>query len=304
MPLVDGLYLNQYVSPKLLEDFRNYNDDFIGVIPRAPQGALSADGIKFNKLVNNVGFLVNNTGDFTAASMAGKKGLIEWDKFDTTPTQVTDLEIRALPFDKRSEVRVKHTESWKIGYRDYVLNKLAPYQAGTGMIVLRTSGATVGGRKRLTYNDLIDFESKVNSLNLFDKSQLYLTLCAEHQNDLKFDKAGTNNNRDAISINPATGEISRFYKLKIFENNFAPKYTAGGVLKAAGAAAVAGDQEASVFFYAPNAVQHLESIKILYKPETIDTKSADPTSEFRLQSYGLCDKVQDYGFGAIISENV
>lgn len=304
MNLVDGNYLNQYVAPKLLEDFRNYNNDFVGVIPPAPKEALSADGIRFNKLINNVGFLINNVDPFAATSMAGKKGIIEWDKLDTTPTKVTDAEIRYLPFDKRSTVRVKHTESWIVGYRDYVLNKVAPYQAAHGMIVLRTSGATTtNGRKRLTYNDLIDFESKINELNLLNPDKLYLTLCAAHQNDLKLDQAGTQNNRDFIRIDKTTGAINGFLKLKIFENNAAPIYTSAGVLKARGAAAAAGDQAASVFFYADSMVQHIESVKILYKPETIDTTNADPTSEFRLQSYALVEKTQDYGFGALISEN-
>lgn len=304
MNLVDGNYLNQYVAPKLLEDFKNYQDDFIGVIPKAPTEALTADGIKFNKLINNVGFLVNNTANFTATAMAGKKGLIEWDKLDTTPTKVTDKEIRALPYDKRSEVRKKHSESWMIGYRDYVMRKLAPVEAGVGMVMLRTTGATTAnGRKRLTYADLIEFESKINELNLRMPDKLYLILCSYHQNDLKLDNAGTNNNRSAIAIDPQTGAITRFYKLKIFENNAAPVYTAAGVLKAVGAAPAVGDQEASIFFYGDNVVTHVESVKILYKPETTDTTNADPTSEFRLQSYGLCDKVQEYGFGALISAN-
>ncbi|MBD3748516.1 MAG: hypothetical protein IE931_03375 [Sphingobacteriales bacterium] len=304
MNLVDGNYLNQYVAPKLLEDFRNYKNDFIGVIPRAPQEALTADGIKFNKLINNVGFLINNVDPFAATVMAGKKGIIEWDKLDTTPTKVTDAEIRYLPFDKRSTVRVKHTESWIVGYRDYVLNKIAPYEAATGMIVLRTTGAAdANGRKRLTYNDLIDFESQINLLNLMNPDKLFLTLCSQHQNDLKLDKAGTQNNRDFIRMDKDSGAITGFLKLKIFENNAAPIYTAAGVLKAQGAAPAVGDQAASVFFYGDSMVQHVESVKILYKPETIDTTNADPTSEFRLQSYALCEKTQDYGFGALISEN-
>ena len=74
-------------------------------------------------------------------------------------------------------------------------------------------------------------------------------------------------------------------------------------LKARGSIREAGDQYASIFFYSPNTVYHLENLKILYKPEYQDTNNADPTSEFRLQGYGLCNKKQEYGFGAVISDN-
>lgn len=309
MPLVDGLYLNTYVAPQLLTEYRNFNDDFLGVIPNAPQDAVSADGIKFNKLINNVKFLVNNTQNFTPESMNGQKGLIEWDKFDTTPTKVTDAEARALAFDKRSEVRKKHGDAFKIGYRDYILNKLAPKKAASGMVVLRTTGENVAipgknyGRKMLTFNDLLDFEAQITELGLLNVNELYLILNAQHQADLKKDKAGTSNNREAITINPQTGAISRFYKLKIFENNAAPVYSAAGNLKAQGALAEDGDQSSSVFFSGENTIKYLNTIKLLYKPEITDTTNADPTSEFRQQAYGLCDKVQEYGFGALISGN-
>jgi hypothetical protein len=302
MELIDGLHLNTYVAPQLLEEFRNYNDDFMAVLPGAPEGAISADGIRMNKLINNVGFLVNNENDFVAKKMLGKKGLVEWDKLDTEPTKVDDADVRALPFDLRNEVRVKHSEAWKIGSRDYVLRKLAPAAAAAGMPILRATGANDGtGRLRLTFADLIKYYTTIGLLNLPQSDKLNLTLCPDHQQDLLLQQSETSNYRDGIVINKETGKLERFYKLKIWENNAAPVYTAAGALKAQGAVAVAGDRAASIFFYAPNTVWHVDSVKILYSPETTDTKSADPTSEFRLQSYALCDKTQNYGFGALLS---
>lgn len=303
MELISGLYLNKFVAPQLLPDFQNYNDSFLNAIPAAPRGAITADGLRANKLVNNVAFRVNNTDAFTPTSVAGQNGVIPWDKLDTTPSMVTDAEVRALSFDKRAEVRVLHEQSFRVGYRDYILHKLAPQLAAAGMRVMRTTGATVAGRKRLTFNDLIEFESWVNTLNLSEVDKLFLILSSEHQNDLKLDIAGTNNNRQAIRINPQTGEINGFYKLQIFENNASPLYDEDGALKPRGSVKAAGDQFASTFFYGPNTVKHLNSLKFLYKPEDQDTRSADPTSEIRLQVYGLADKTQKYGFGAIVSDN-
>lgn len=302
--LVDGLYLQQYVAPGLLLEFRNYNDEFISVLRRAPKEAINTDGIRFNKLINNVGFLVNNTEEFVAKKMNGKKGIVLWDKFDTEPTLVDDAEIRGLAFDKRAEVRIKHTESFQIGVRDYVMQKLAPAADAAGMPVLRTTGADDGtGRLRLKYVDLIKYYGVLETLNLNNAAGWNMTLCDVHKQDLMMEKAETNNYREGIEIDPATGQLKRFYKIKIWENNQAPVYTAAGALKAAGAVAVAGDQKGSIFFYSENTVYHIESLKLLYKPENQDTESADPASKFRIQTYGLCDKTQEYGFGALVSGN-
>ncbi len=301
--LVDGLWLEQYVDPQLLEDFKNYKDDFIGVLKRPNPAAIDKDGIKFNKLINNVDFHVNKGDDFVAQAMVGKKGLVEWDKLDTSPTKVTDAELRAMAFDKEAAVRVEHTNTWKIGVRDYAMQKLAPTQHVAGkMPVVITTGATIIGRKRLTYDDLIRFIIELENLNLKDTSAWYMILCDHHRADLLFDRSATNNHRDIV-IDPVTGMLKSFYKLKFFENNQAPYYNAAGVLKSQGAVPIATDQKASVFFYAPNTVYHIENVETLYKPRKQDTRNSDPTSELRLHSYGLCAKKQEHGFGAIVSAN-
>lgn len=308
--LIDGLYLNQFVAPQLLKEFKNYNDKFIAALGAAPQGAITADGLRQNKLINNVGFYVNNTAPFTAKSMTGKKNIIPWDKLDTDPTKVNDAEIRSLAFDKRAEVRVKHSQAWRIGVRDYVMNKLAPSEHVSGaMPVIRTSGAVVNGRKRMTFQDLINFYNEIELLNLISDDTeegvnfWNMILNMEHRADLMLDKAGTANHRDNLEFDKVTGEIKRFYKMRMWENNAAPLYSSTGDLKARGSIREAGDQYGSVFFYSPNTVHHVNSVKILYKPEHTDTTNADPESEFRLQAYGLTDKTQEYGFGTIVSDN-
>jgi hypothetical protein len=308
--LIDGLYLNQYVAPQLLKEFKNYNDKFIAALGTVPDGAVTADGLRQNKLINNVKFYVNNTAKFTAKSMTGQNNIIPWDKLDTDPTKVNDAEIRSLAFDKRASVRVKHSQTWKIGVRDYVMNKLAPSEHVSGaMPVLRTTGPVVNGRKRLTFEDLINFYNEIELLNLISDgteevpNSWNFILNTEHRADLMADEAGTTNHRRNLEFDSQTGEFKRFYKLRMWENNAAPLYSATGDLKARGSVREAGDQSASVFFYAPNTVHYVNSVKILYKPETIDTENADPESEFRLQSYALSDKTQEYGFGALVSGN-
>lgn len=72
--------------------------------------------------------------------------------------------------------------------------------------------------------------------------------------------ANTNNHRGNIEFDSNTGELKRFYKFRMWENNDTPLYSATGDLKARGSVQEAGDQKASVFFYSPNTVYHLEKL--------------------------------------------
>jgi hypothetical protein len=299
-----GNWLNQYVAPQLLVEFKNYKDDFIGVLKGAPKAAVTADGLRFNKLINNVGFFVNNTAEFTAKKMTGAKVFVEWEKYDTDPTEVDDAEIRALNYDKRHEVRIKHTEAFKMGIRDHVIWKLAPNDdTNANMPVVRTTGANDGtGRLRLTFENVVEYLERVKKLNLPDGNSLYIVLSPEHVTDLILDKNSAKFFSDKkIFFDQETGKVRSIMGFKFFENNAVLAYNSDNEKKAKGAVLTSTDRVASLFFYAPNTVYHLESTKILYKPETIDTKSADPKSEFRTQTYGIVDRVQDYGFGAIVS---
>ncbi|MFV0501270.1 MAG: hypothetical protein ACK5MH_06755 [Bacteroidales bacterium] len=300
----DGNWLNQYVAPQLLQEFKNYKDDFIGVLPGVPVQALTADGVRLNKLINNVGFRVNNTDAFVAKKMDGKKIFVEFEKYDTEPTSVDDAEIRAIGYDKRNEVRKKHAESFKLGIRDHVLWKLAPSVSDNpDMPVMRTTGADDGtGRKRLTFADLVKYLEKVKALNLPNENEFYMVLCPEHSTDLILDRDSAAYFADkSIFFDMQTGKVKSVMGFKFFENNAVLAYDNAGNKKAKGAALISTDRRASLFFYAPNTFYHIEKVKILYKPETTDTKSADPTSEFRTQTYGIVDRIEDIGVGALVS---
>lgn len=103
-------------------------------------------------------------------------------------------------------------------------------------------------------------------------------------------------------LDPATGKPRGFMGLKFFENNDTPYYNYTTLKKIAETATPAStDFQASTFFYAPNTYYHINSVKSLFKPETLDTRSASPTSEYRTQTYGIVDRIEDYGIGAIVS---
>jgi hypothetical protein len=299
-----GQWLNQYVAPQLLQEFKNYKDDFIAVLKGVPAAAVTADGVRWNRLINNVNFYVNNGSEFTPKKMTGEKVFVEWEKYDTDPTAVDDAEIRYLAYDKRSEVRVKHAEAMKLGIRDHVMWKLAPANStNANMPVIRTAGADDGtGRLRLTFENVVTYLETVKKLNLPNQGELYMVLCPEHVTDLILDNNSARFFSDRqIFYDMETGKVRSIMGFKFFENNAVLAYDATGAKKPKGAVLTETDRVASLMFYAPETVYHIENVKILYKPETQDTRSANPTSEFRLQTYGLVDRRRDIGFGAIIS---
>ncbi len=299
-----GQWLNQYVAPQLLQEFKNDKADFLGVLKGVPKAALTADGVRWNKLINNVGFFVDNTGDFTAKKMTGEKVFVSWEKYDTDPTAVDDAEIRYLAYDKRNEVRIRHAAAMKRGLRDHVMWKLAPADAtNANMPVIRTTGEDDGtGRLRLTFKDTVMYLEKVKKLNLQNMDELFMVLCPEHVTDLILDNNSARFFSDKqIYFDVATGKVRSIMGFKFFENNAVLAYDSTGAKKPKGSILGATDRVASLMFAAEETVYHIEGVKILYKPETQDTRSADPTSEFRLQTYGLVDRRRDYGFGAIVS---
>ena len=303
-----GAHLKELLEPMLVKEFKNDKDDFIGRLKKAPKAAIDTDGIKMNKLVGNVTVEINANqavGEvFTPTQMPTEKGFIPWDNVDTHPTFVNDEEARALPFDKRAEVRVEHMAALKRGVRDYVLHKYAPADdTDANLPVLRTTGDVINGRKRLTLQDLIEFRTKMAQLNLLDSDhELICVLNPLHVEDLSLSRINLSD-FGAKVVDIKDGKLRRFFGFNMFENNACPFYAADNTKKAIGATTIGTDQQASVIIYRPVTVFHRENVKVLYKPETLDTRNVSPQSEFRLKSYLLAESRLDIGHGAIVSDN-
>ncbi len=213
---------------------------------------------------------------------------------------MTDEELRALTYDKRALVKVGHMIAIKRKTRDYAINKLAPSD-GTNplMPVMRSTGAIVDGRNRLTWDDVIKYKGLFGPLNLPD-TDLDFILSSEHETDLLLDGVAGQAFRN-VFYNNTNAEFNKFLGFNFWKNNKNNIYDAGGNLKSDGAVMEVSDRNASLVFHSDNTVFHREKMKALYKPETTDTRSASPTSEFRLQGHLVCEKKQEIGFGSIIS---
>jgi hypothetical protein len=290
-----GQWLNRFVAPQLLRELKDYKGDVIAILKGAPAAAVTADGIRRNKLLNNVEFRVNNTADFTATKMNGEKVFVEWEKYDTTPTEVDDAEIRYLAYDKRAEVRVRHTEKMKEGLVKHALHKLCPDNASNAkMPVMKTTGAVTGGRKRATFKDLVEYLQLVKAIGDLEPTQLYMALCSDHVTDFILDRdaAAWFASKD-VFFDPVSGKLRSFMGFKFLEPMFANAFDASLNKKAKGAVLAAGDRYASTLIYAPNTVYHIEGVKVLYSPET----------GLSVQACGMIARIKDCGMGALVSAN-
>lgn len=305
--LQTNLYLNKYLDPQLLIDRRNFRDDFLATLGSVPQAARTADGVRRNKLINNVQFKVNNNSNFTPQAVDGKNLIVPWEKFDTTPTLVTDVEMRYLPFDKMNAIRKLHDDCFKNGMLKHAMYKLCPADntKPADMPVMKTTGENDGtGRLRLTYADLVNFATAVKKWNMPIANQLYMILSPQHTADLLLDPNASKFFYDrSFYADPKTGKILGFMGIKFFENNDTPYYTVSTLARVAEGTTTSDetDFQASIAYYAPNTYYHIEGVMSLYKPMETDTRNKDPQAEYRQRTWGIVDRIEEFGVAAIVS---
>ncbi len=151
--LVDRNHLNRYVRPQLIYDLKNYEDTFTGFLGKVNRGAVTADGVSINKLINDIQVKtgLDPTATLNPRQLAGKKGVIPWMNFTTETLYFTKEELRALSFDKHSEGRKLLKEAVLNAILQHTLHDISPAQDGANTPVVETSGEDDGsGRKMLT----------------------------------------------------------------------------------------------------------------------------------------------------------
>ena len=188
-------------------------------------------------------------------------------------------------------------------YRDYVLHNLAPADSSDAKLpVLRTTGADDGtGRRRLIVDDLITYQKMLRSINLDQESEdWYIRLSNEHVTDLLIDTKSNQTFRDLNHKTPS-GEMMNVYGFKFFRGNHQILFATGGAKKAIGAAAIATDRNASIFWTPAMVTKSIGMVTAHLNPMSQDTRSNPPKEEFRLTGYIQAQLKHETGTGAIVS---
>ena len=242
------------------------------------------DVIHFTEMGGDPNVLVNNTSyplGITALPDADKP--ISLDKFDTEATPVTDDELHALSYDKMRSVQERHRDALREKIAEKAIHAIAPDVNGEGVPVIKTTGASDGTRKKMTYNDILALKRQFDNMRVPQKDRI-LVLCSDHVNDLleteqKF--------KDHYNINQTEGKICRMYGFEIYEYDGTPYYTMNtGKKKAWGATSDAGDARASVAFYAGRVMKAYGSTSFYHSDAKNDPLYHRSLVNFR--QWGIC----------------
>jgi hypothetical protein len=286
---------NTIVVAELLKQFKDMNDDFLGEI-KSMDDKVNNDVINFNEIGADPDVLIDNTiYPIASAQRTDDNRPVSLHKFDTKNTTITEDELFALGYDKKSSVLQSHRDALKLSVLRLGAHSLAPASDTLNTPVLQTTGASIGGRKRITMEDIISFKDKCDKLQIPMGSRV-LVLSSTHANDIILIDQSF---RDRYNSTETGKLISRLYGFKIFESIHTPVYSPAYAKKAYGALAAGTDKEASVFFSTLNAMKATGSAKMFYADAAQDPEMRESKVGFRM--YNIVSPVTVKGIGAIVS---
>ncbi|MCE9539933.1 MAG: hypothetical protein K8R85_12045, partial [Bacteroidetes bacterium] len=251
--------LNSVIIAELRKQFKDMDASFLNPI-KSFDDKVNNDIINFNEIGADPAVLVDNvTYPIAVNGRTDDKIPVSLHKFDTENTKITDDELQALPYDKKSSVMMSHKEALMRTYLKLGAHSLAPAADAVSTPVFKTTGATVGLRKRLKVEDLVAYKELIDALEIPIEMR-HLVLSSAHVNDLLLIDQTF---RDRYYNTESGKIIKNIYGFNIFESLHTPKYVGTTYAKKAfGAAAAATDINSSVFFSNLNAMKAIGSISM------------------------------------------
>lgn len=235
------------------------------------------------------GLLIDNTTyPISAATRTDTPKQLVLRTLDTESTIVRNLEAMESSYNKMESVVIGHRNSIRKGSIKLALHGWAPASNTTYTPVLSASGSLVGGRRLLTFEDILDMTSKMELLDV-DLASLAICLHPYHKADLK--KADMKLYKDMIS----TGDI---FGLKLFTNSQTPRFNAStGARVAYGAAAAETDTIASTIWSKDEVMRADGDVDVFAKYKDPDQKGDVINFQKRFVALPLRNKI----LGAIYS---
>jgi len=175
-------------------------------------------------------------------------------------------------------------------------HSLAPNSHSVKTPILVTTGETVNGRKRLTYDDLVTFRRALVGED-GDTTGLRIVLCPDHETDILLDRK---NFGDKL-VNYNTGETAPFiagFQIFTYGNN--PYYTvATKTKKALGSVPSTGDVRGSFAFKISACAKKTGMTKQYYLPSAMNPRNQ--SNELGYRHYFVAVPKRAQFIGAIIS---
>lgn len=279
---------------ELIKRFDNLNEDFLQNVPDYTS-FVGNNVINMNEIGADPAVLIDNTVYPLAASQREDEGRIaSLRKMETEVTIITDDELYALPYDKKGSVLDRHLIALRKEALKITLHSIAPAGLTADTPVLETSGnANLHGDKALTPKDLVSFREKLNDLGV-PNDGCNLVLCNEHMSDLQsIDDVFRNRYVDIM-----TGKPIPYCGFNIFHNLYTVRYQDKAKV-AYNAASIDAMKNASVAFYAPNAMKARGTVKMYYAAAELNPRYKQNEVSFTMRFLATMKK--QTGCGAIVS---
>ncbi len=246
--------------------------------------------------------LINNTSyPIDVQALGDDDAVFGLDKFQTKATPITDDELYALSYDKRTAVQERHGKAIQESKYKKAIHALAPASNAAKTPVVFTTGAydgdsITGGRKRITRKDIIGLKQ------LFDKMEVpqqgrRLVLCSDHVGDLLIEDQTF---RDQY-YNYTSGKIANMYGFEVYEYIANPVYNQSRVKQAVGTASSPGTlYQASVAFYTGRVFKATGTTKMYYSEAATDPLNQRSLINFRHMF--ICLPKKSEALAAIVSD--
>lgn len=217
---------------KKVEDFSGFVDNDFIHFPSA--------GIDPKVLVNN------NTYPIKIVGREDDDKAVELDKFETENTLVRRPDAIEYSYDKLDSVIRQHRFTLQTATARKAAHAFAPSMDTTDTPLVLTSGASVKGRKRMTFEDLLALKERFDDA-LIPLEERYIILHPKHVTDLLLED--TKMFKELTDIKD--GEPMKFAGFGCYQFPFMPTYKANaGSLEKVAYNDEQTEQFASVAFYA------------------------------------------------------
>jgi hypothetical protein len=239
--------------------------------------------------------LNNGTYPLTSMTFSDTETIVKLDKYETVPTGVSDDQVIGASYNKIDVVTRGHVVALTSYKFAKSLHALAPSTNTANTPVLNATGAVVGNRKRLIYDDLVALKEKLDKMECPVEGRR-VVLCAEHYNDLLLDRERFGNllvNYTAGMVAPiiAGFEVFQYIKNPIYNSLTLAKRPFASIPQV-------GDLPASVAFYKENVAKKTGLTKQYFKNAIMDPEN--PVNKLNYRHYFLVTNIELKYIGAII----
>lgn len=244
--------------------------------------------------------LINNTTyPLEAQEYSDGTVQITLDKYQPKVVTLSDDQVLGASYPKIDAATRTTTTAITKKKFGKAAHAITPAGNTTNTPILKTTGETVGTRKRCVYEDLVALKGAFDKVvGLDGTEERRLVLCTDHWNDLLLDRKNFGN----LLVDYAAGKpapVIAGFKIYGYSNN--PYVTVSTLAKKAyGTVPAVGDQQASFAFVKENIAKKTGKTKQYFLPSVINPRGQ--SNELGYRHYFVAMPKRNKYIGALVSD--